>query len=192
MLALLLLSSLSLGGDAFSAFLPRRPFAPPSSASTALHGTDEYGASSTSFYTTTEKQESYDSLDTVMAAACANPKKAQVIRECLEACADITEALRTALVTVEGSSNTFGDAQLSVDVIADELLWDMCKNSKVIMAGASEEDPEIRTFHPDQDYTACWDPLDGSSIVDNNWAVGTMIGVWDKSTGFIGATGRDQ
>ena len=41
-------------------------------------------------------------------------------------------------------------------------------------------------------YVLCWDPLDGSSIVDNNWAVGTIIGVWDKSTGLIGATGRDQ
>ena len=57
----------------------------------------------------------------------------------LEACADITEALRTALVTVEGSSNTFGDAQLSVDVIADNIMWDACKDSKVIKDGASEE-----------------------------------------------------
>jgi sedoheptulose-bisphosphatase len=31
-------------------------------------------------------------------------------------CADITEALRVNLVTVEGSSNVFGDSQLSVDV----------------------------------------------------------------------------
>lgn len=42
------------------------------------------------------------------------------------------------------------------------------------------------------EFTVCWDPLDGSSIVDNNWAVGTMIGIWPKSTGLIGATGRDQ
>ena len=24
-------------------------------------------------------------------------------------------------------------------------------------------------------YVLCWDPLDGSSIVDNNWAVGTIV-----------------
>jgi sedoheptulose-bisphosphatase len=46
-----------------------------------------------------------------------------VIMEMLDACADITEALRSALVTVEGSSNTFGDSQLSVDVVADEIMW---------------------------------------------------------------------
>merc|ERR1711988_1781467 len=38
---------------------------------------------------------------------------------------------------------------------------------------------------------------DGSSIVDNNWAVGTMIGIWGSKSGtgedgLIGATGRDQ
>jgi len=41
-------------------------------------------------------------------------------------------------------------------------------------------------------FTICWDPLDGSSIVDNNWAVGTIVGIWDKTTGMLGATGRDQ
>ena len=115
----------------------------------------------------------------------------------LDACADITEALRSALVTVEGSSNTFGDAQLSVDVIADEIMWDACKGSAVVAYGASEEEPEVKPCNPKGEYTVCWDPLDGSSIVDNNWAVGTMIGIWGSKSGIgddglLGATGRDQ
>ena len=36
----------------------------------------------------------------------------------LEKCADITDALWTSLVTVEGTRNNFGDTQLSVDVSA--------------------------------------------------------------------------
>lgn len=76
----------------------------------------EYGASSTSFYTTTEKKDSYESLDSILEAKCKDEKVRQVIKDMLEVCADITEALRTALVTVEGSMNDFGDAQLSVDV----------------------------------------------------------------------------
>jgi sedoheptulose-bisphosphatase len=47
-------------------------------------------------------------------------------------------------------------------------------------------------MHPDGKFCICWDPLDGSSIVDNNWAVGTIIGIWEAKTGIIGATGRDQ
>jgi sedoheptulose-bisphosphatase len=42
------------------------------------------------------------------------------------------------------------------------------------------------------EFTVYWDPLDRSSIVDNNWAVGTIMGIWPKSTGLIGATGREQ
>lgn len=69
-----------------------------------------------------------------------------------------------------------------------------CKNSDVIREGASEEDPEVRDTdnQGNGEFTVCWDPLDGSSIVDNNFAVGTIIGIWPKKTGLIGATGRDQ
>eukprot|EP00747_Dinoflagellata_sp_TGD_P147937 gnl/TRDRNA2_/TRDRNA2_176863_c0_seq10.p1 gnl/TRDRNA2_/TRDRNA2_176863_c0~~gnl/TRDRNA2_/TRDRNA2_176863_c0_seq10.p1 ORF type:complete len:452 (-),score=107.35 gnl/TRDRNA2_/TRDRNA2_176863_c0_seq10:283-1638(-) len=162
-----------------------------------VRGEGEYGASSTSFYTTAEKQDSYDSLDAVLENKCKDKKLRTLIRELLDACADITEALRSALVTVEGSSNTFGDQQLSVDVIADEILWTAAKNSKVIAYGASEEEPVVKKCNPEGEYTVCWDPLDGSSIVDNNWAVGTMVGVWGSKSGtgadgMLGATGRDQ
>lgn len=97
---------------AVSAFSAGRPaFTKPS---TALYG--EFGASSTSFYTTAEKQDSYASLDDVLNKKCKDDKVRAVIKDMLDVCADITEALRTALVTVEGSMNDFGDAQLSVDV----------------------------------------------------------------------------
>jgi len=115
-----------------------------------------------------------------------------MVNELLDACVKITEALRVNLVTVNDSSNTFGDQQLTVDVIADELLWDLAKTSKLVTEASSEEEPEIVKTNPEGQFVLCWDPLDGSSIVDNNWAVGTIVGVWDKSTGLIGATGRDQ
>ncbi|CEF97347.1 Fructose-1,6-bisphosphatase class 1/Sedoheputulose-1,7-bisphosphatase [Ostreococcus tauri] len=157
----------------------------------------EYGASSTSMYTTTEKQESYPSLENILERHCKDEMLRKVIVEMLDCCADITEALRSALVTVEGSSNAFGDSQLSVDVIADNLMWDCVKSSDVVAYGASEEEPEIVACNPNGEYTVCWDPLDGSSIVDNNWAVGTIIGIWDSKSGtgadgLLGATGRDQ
>ena len=166
-------------------------------AASVLRGEGEYGASGTSFYTTTEKQDSYPTLDETLDKKCADPGVRAVIVEMLDACGEITEALRSALVTVEGSANTFGDAQLSVDVIADEIMWEVCKSSKTVAYGASEEEPEVVACAPEGEYTICWDPLDGSSIVDNNWAVGTIIGIWGSSSGsgkdgLIGATGRDQ
>ena len=61
-------------------------------------------------------------MDKVLNAKCKDEGVRKVIVEMLDACGEITEALRSALVTVEGSANTFGDAQLSVDVIADEIM----------------------------------------------------------------------
>jgi sedoheptulose-bisphosphatase len=153
---------------------------------------DAYGASHTSFYTDAVAKDKYDTLAEVFDQKLKDPKLRGMVEELLEACVKITEALRVNLVTVNDSSNTFGDKQLTVDVIADDLLWDLAKSSKNVFEASSEEEPEIVKTNPDGQYVLCWDPLDGSSIVDNNWAVGTIVGVWDKSTGLLGATGRDQ
>jgi len=151
-----------------------------------------YGASHTSFYTDAVAKDKYDTLEEVLASKLKDSKLKSMTNELLDACVKITEALRVNLVTVNDSANTFGDKQLTVDVIADDLLWDLAKTSKNVFEASSEEEPEIVKTNPDGQFVLCWDPLDGSSIVDNNWAVGTIVGVWDKSTGLIGATGRDQ
>lgn len=153
---------------------------------------DAYGASHTSFYTDAVAKDKYDTLAEVLDQKLKDPKIRSMVEELLDACVKITDALRVNLVTVNDSSNTFGDKQLTVDVIADDLLWDLAKTSKNVFEASSEEEPEIVKTCPDGQFVLCWDPLDGSSIVDNNWAVGTIVGVWDKSTGLLGATGRDQ
>jgi len=186
------IAAFAVSASAFSAGKPAFTRSVVPTTSTQLYG--EFGASSTSVYTTTEKQDSYVSLEVMLDEKCKDEKTRTVIKDMLDVCADITEALRTALVTVEGSTNDFGDAQLSVDVIADNLIWEAVKKSPVIREGASEEDPVVRDVDEggEGEFTVCWDPLDGSSIVDNNWAVGTIMGIWPKSTGLLGATGRDQ
>jgi hypothetical protein len=110
--------SLALVGSTL-AFAPRQfgvarimTSVPPSK--TAVAG--EYGASSTSFYTDAEKKDSYESLEDILSTKCADEQVRQVIVDMLDVCAEITEALRAALVVVEGSTNDFGDKQLSVDV----------------------------------------------------------------------------
>jgi hypothetical protein len=80
----------------------------------------EYGASETSFYTSAEKLDHYESLDEVLDKHCQDTKLRTVITDLLNVCAEITDALRTTLVTVEGIENSFGDKQLSVDVSLDD------------------------------------------------------------------------
>lgn len=82
----------------------------------ATHKDSSYGASHSSYYTTEEKKDKYETLEDVLSTKCSDPMIRQVIKDLMKVCADITDALRVALVTVEGSENDFGDTQLSVDV----------------------------------------------------------------------------
>jgi len=122
----------------------------------------------------------------------ADAELRQVVSTILDACCNVSKALSTALVTVEGTSNSFGDVQLTVDLIADQILFDFAAKSPVVHMAASEEAPELKKMNECGRFVLCWDPLDGSSIIDNNWSVGTIVGIWDKRTGLVGACGRDQ
>ena len=124
-------------------------------------------------YTDAVAKDSYETLDQILDQKMSNPELKSVIQTMFNACGTITEALRKELVTVaEKQESVFGDVQLGVDVLADDLMWDICKTEPLIKEGASEEEPEVREMHADGKFCVCWDPPDGSSIVDNNWAVG--------------------
>lgn len=60
----------------------------------------------------------------------------------------------------------------------------------VVKLACSEEVPEPVDMGG-SGFSVAFDPLDGSSIVDTNFAVGTIIGIWpgDKLSGI---TGREQ
>jgi len=132
-------------------------------------------------------------LKTVLVEKMKDENLRSLYHTMFDAFKTITEALQNELVTVADKQNSqFGDVQLGVDVLADDLLWDVCKADPLVKEAASEEEPEVRLMHEDGKYSIVWDPLDGSSIVDNNWAVGTILAIWPASTGIIGATGRDQ
>jgi len=136
-----------------------------------------FGASHTSFYTSAKAKDSYATLDEILDSKMADEGVRGITKETLAACVKITEALRVNLVTVADAQNSvFGDVQLGVDVLADDIMWDMAKTSKLVREASSEEEPVMVETSKDGRFTICWDPLDGSSIVDNNWAVGTIVG----------------
>lgn len=89
-----------------------------------------------------------------------------------------------------GTQNTFGDHQLHVDVETDAVIFDCIKETGLVSIASSEEKPtEIDCGG--EGYSLAFDPLDGSSIVDANFAVGTILGVW-PGRGLLGRTGREQ
>ena len=153
----------------------------------------DVGAASTAFYTDQVRKDSYPLMPDVLAARVADEDLRTLMITLFDAFATVADALRKELVVkAEEQKSVFGDVQLGVDVLADDLMWDVCRKQPLIQTGSSEEEPDVREMHADGKFCLCWDPLDGSAIVDNNWAVGTIIGIWPSSTGILGATGRDQ
>jgi len=111
----------------------------------------------------------------------------EVIPTLLKTLPKIAHALRTTSVSAAGSSNTFGDDQLNVDVLAENLIRDAIASVPSIVTASSEEDPIEKPAYrgasaSDEKYTIAFDPLDGSSIIGPNWTVGTIIGIWDGTS----------
>merc|ERR1711924_451572 len=79
---------------------------------------------------------------------------------------------------------------LAVDMLADRILFETLQYSQVCEQACSEEVPEPLDMGG-KGFSVAFDPLDGSSIVDTNFAVGTIFGAWPGAD-LKGITGRDQ
>lgn len=81
-----------------------------------------------------------------------------------------------------GFQNIYGEEQLSLDRSADEILKSQLQFSGFVRDYASEEQETIvRIGQGDEKYYVTADPLDGSSLVDTNLAIGTIIGIHKES-----------
>jgi sedoheptulose-bisphosphatase len=89
-----------------------------------------------------------------------------------------------------GTQNRSGDEQLELDIHCDEAVFDAVRESGAYSTVASEETPE-ETSVGNGPYSLGCDPLDGSSIIDANFSVGSIYGIWPGTT-LVGRTGREQ
>ena len=81
-----------------------------------------------------------------------------------------------------GFKNIYGEEQLTLDRSADEILKNQLEYSGFVREYASEErDSVIQVGKGDEKYFITADPLDGSSLVDTNLAIGTIIGIHKES-----------
>jgi fructose-1,6-bisphosphatase I len=88
-----------------------------------------------------------------------------------------------------GFKNIYGDDQLSLDRSTDEILMNQLRSSGFVREYASEEQDEIiKIGSGSEKYVVTADPLDGSSLVDTNLAIGTIIGIHKES---VFDTGRN-
>lgn len=89
-----------------------------------------------------------------------------------------------------GFKNIFGEDQLALDRVTDDILKNKLQHSGFVSHYASEELEDIVAIGNGQEkYIVTADPLDGSSLVDTNLSIGTIIGIHNKS---IFDTGRNS
>lgn len=102
----------------------------------------------------------------------------------------IAEAIKTSSTGKAGTFNIYGEEQLALDVLSDRIVQEECKKNSNIGLLASEELPEEVKIG-DGKFAVAYDPLDGSSLVDVNLAVGSIFGIYQTET-FLGVKGADQ
>jgi fructose-1,6-bisphosphatase I len=103
----------------------------------------------------------------------------------------VHNAIRTTDLGLAGSSNQFGEQQLKLDVLSDKIIRDELMENRLVHSIASEEEATMRVLAPDGPFNVVYDPLDGSSLVDANLAIGSIFGIYPNRD-LIGATPRDQ
>lgn len=105
-----------------------------------------------------------------------------------ESVKDIAQIIETGRMTgYSGTENVFGEQQLKLDVATNDLLVERLKACSLVSTIASEELDEEILCHPDGAYALAFDPLDGSSLVDVNFSVGSIFGIY-PGKGFTGRT----
>lgn len=104
-----------------------------------------------------------------------------LICEIAEASKYVINAVRTGDLGVAGTSNLYGEEQLALDVLSDRIIRKRLIHSGVVCNIASEEMDEIFQAQADAHglYSVAYDPLDGSSLVDVNLAVGTIVSIYE-------------
>ena len=80
-----------------------------------------------------------------------------------------------------GGLNVQGERQTRLDTYADDVLVSVLRDSRLVKHIASEERREIvEITDSSAGLSVTMDPLDGSSLVDVNAAVGTIVGIYDS------------
>jgi fructose-1,6-bisphosphatase I len=104
----------------------------------------------------------------------------RLICEIADASKYIINAISTGDLGMAGTSNLYGEEQLALDVLSDRIITKRLAHSGVVANIASEERDDIVEVDPDCEgkFSVAFDPLDGSSLVDVNLAVGTIVSIY--------------
>lgn len=116
----------------------------------------------------------------------------RVVGVCLHSIYEISSLVRTGMTLGDaGTKNVFGEDQIKLDVASNDIFIKNLSSLSIVERMASEEMAEESVFHDDGKFAVAIDPLDGSSLVDVNFAVGTIVGIYPKGS-FVGKKPGDM
>jgi len=114
-----------------------------------------------------------------------------LIIEISRAAKSVQHALRTTELGLAGSTNSFGEEQVTLDIVSNTLIENYLRESGLVASYISEENNDVMELSASAPYSVVFDPLDGSSLVDANLTVGSIFGVY-KAQSVFGKTPREQ
>lgn len=115
----------------------------------------------------------------------------RLINYMARACKYISYSIQTTEAGLSGIENQYGEAQLALDALSDDLIRQYLCESHLCNQYVSEEQEEIVKLYDEGPYTVAFDPLDGSSLVDANFTIGSIFGIYEGNE-IIGRTPREQ
>lgn len=112
----------------------------------------------------------------------------QLLNSLCTAIKAISSAVRQAgiaqLYGIAGSTNVTGDQVKKLDILSNDLVINMLKSSYATCVLVSEENTHAIIIEPEKrgKYVVCFDPLDGSSNIDCLASIGTIFGIYRKTS----------
>lgn len=116
---------------------------------------------------------------------------AELLLELADSVREISVAIVSTSTGKVGTQNSFGEEQAAMDVKSEEILQAHVRTCPFVGAFSSEEMDHLEVVREDGLYSVYYDPLDGSSLLDVNFAVGTIVGIYEGNN-VIGKTPGDQ
>jgi fructose-1,6-bisphosphatase I len=115
----------------------------------------------------------------------------ELLVELSRAAEEISTSIIHASTKKAGSINASGEEQIAMDILANDILVRTVKTNPFVVGYCSEEIDGYEQASEEGLYSVFFDPLDGSSLFDTNFSVGTIIGIYEGAE-VLGRTPRGQ
>lgn len=104
----------------------------------------------------------------------------EIITHIQKAVLQISKALKSPDTSHTQNKNSSGDVQLGFDILSDAIITQSLSQCPSIKALISEEKDAALACNDGAKFILAYDPLDGSSLLDVNFAIGSIFAIYEN------------